>query len=162
MKAVIDTNVLIAANGRDCPQVTPVCQMNTASYLRGIIENGTVILDNRWLILNEYKKKVNPSGQPGIGDVFLKWVLTNRGNPQRCEFVTIHPRDENNFAEFPIDPDLEKFDKSDRKFVAVALVHPEHPPVINAVDTDWRDFYEPLKKHGLTLQFLCPDVVSPP
>jgi hypothetical protein len=38
MKVISDTNVLIAANGRDCPQVTPKCQLRTGQYLRDIKE----------------------------------------------------------------------------------------------------------------------------
>ncbi len=77
---IIDTNVLIAANGRDCPQVTSECKLRTGQYLREIQINGTIVIDNQWIILNEYKNKVNQDGQPGIGDAFLKWVLTNQAN----------------------------------------------------------------------------------
>jgi len=91
MKAIIDTNVLIAANGRECPQLTPKCQLQTVDYLKDIIRDGTIVIDNKWLILKEYKNKVNPKGQPGVGDAFLKWVLTNLGNSQHCEWTEIHP-----------------------------------------------------------------------
>jgi hypothetical protein len=161
MKAIIDTNVLIAANGRDCPQVTRKCQLRTGQYLRDIQTNGIIVIDNRWLILNEYKNKVNQTGQPGIGDAFLKWVLSNQRNSQRCEQVEIHPSEDNSFREFPDAPQLEKFDPSDRKFVAVALTAPDRPPIVNAVDSDWAEFYEALTQCGVNLQFLCPDVIAP-
>lgn len=161
MKAIIDTNVLIAANGRDCPQVTPKCQLRTGQYLRNIQTNGIIVIDNRWLILNEYKNKVNQTGQPGIGDAFLKWILTNQTNSQRCEQVKIHPSGDNSFEEFPDAPQLEKFDPSDRKFVAVALAAPDHPPIVNAVDSDWADFYEALTICGVSIEFLCTEIVSP-
>jgi hypothetical protein len=162
MRAIIDTNVLIAANGRDCPQVTPQCRLNSSQYLRNFQVQGIIVIDNRWLILNEYKNKVNQTGQPGIGDAFLKWVLTNQANFKRCEQVVINPLKDSSFAEFPNDPELEKFDQSDRKFVAVALATPDRPPIVNAVDSDWLEFYEPLVKNGIKIQFLCPDVVTPP
>jgi len=98
MKALIDTNVLIAANGRDCPQVTPQCRANTIKFLQDFLKEGMIILDNQWLILTEYKHKVNVSGQPGIGDVFLKWILTNLTNPKHCQQILIHPLGEDNFA----------------------------------------------------------------
>jgi len=162
MRAIIDTNVLIAANGRDCPQVTPQCRLNSSQYLRNFQVQGIIVIDNRWLILNEYKNKVNQTGQPGIGDAFLKWVLTNQANFKRCEQVGINPLKDSSFAEFPDDPELAKFDQSDRKFVAVALASIDRPPIINAVDSDWLEFYEPLVKNGIKIQFLCPDVVTPP
>ena len=162
MRAIIDTNVLIAANGRDCPQVTPQCRLSSSQYLRNFQNQGIIVIDNRWLILNEYKHKVNQTGQPGIGDAFLKWVLTNQANFKRCEQVVINPLKDSSFVEFPDDPELEKFDQSDRKFVAVALATPDQPPIVNAVDSDWLEFYEPLVKNGIKIQFLCPDVVTPP
>ncbi len=162
MRAIIDTNVLIAANGRDCPQVTPQCRLNSSQYLRNFQVQGIIVIDNRWLILNEYKHKVNQTGQPGIGDAFLKWVLTNQANFKRCEQIVINPLKDSSFVEFPDDPELEKFDQSDRKFVAVALATPDRPPILNAVDSDWLEFYEPLVKNGIKIQFLCPDVVTPP
>jgi hypothetical protein len=165
MRAIIDTNVLIAANGRDCPQVTSQCESNTRQYLYDLQRKGTILIDNQRLILSEYMRKVNQTGEPGIGDRFLKWILRNQANIKHCEQVTIHSifsPDNNEFEEFPNDPELEKFDRSDRKFVAVALASIDRPPIINAVDSDWLEFYEPLVKNGIKIQFLCPDVVTPP
>jgi hypothetical protein len=56
MKAVIDTNVLIAANGRDCEQVTISCQQRSIQYLRNIQQTGMIAIDNQWLILREYQR----------------------------------------------------------------------------------------------------------
>ena len=165
MKVIIDTNVLIAANGRDCPQVTPKCQLRTGQYLKDIQTKGSIVIDSidsKWLILTEYKNKVNQTGQPGIGDRFLKWVLTNLKNPQRCQQVKIHPSEDNSFEEFPDVPQLEKFDRSDRKFVAVALTASDHPPIVNAADSDWAEFYEALTQCGVNIEFLCPDVIAVP
>ena len=165
MRAIIDTNVLVAANGRNCPQVTPQCRLISSQYLHNFQKQGIIVIDNRWLILNEYKNNVNEKGQPGIGDEFLLWVLRNQANIKHCEKVTIHSipsQDKNEFEEFPSDPELEKFDRSDRKFVAVALASSDPPPIVISVDSDWLECYEPLVKNGIKIQFLCPDVVTPP
>jgi hypothetical protein len=165
MRAIIDTNVLIAANGRDCPQVTSQCESNTRQYLYDLQRKGTIIIDNQRLILSEYMRKVNQTGEPGIGDKFLKWILRNQANIKHCEQVTIHSipsQDKNEFEEFPSDPELEKFDRSDRKFVAVALAVPDRPPIVVAVDRGWTRFHEPLVNNGIKIQFLCPDVVTRP
>lgn len=161
MRAIIDTNVLIAANGRDCPQVTPQCRLKSSQYLRDLQIKGTIVIDNQWLILNEYKHKVNQTGQPGIGDAFLKWILQNLANLKRCEQVTITPLENGSFKEFPNDPELEKFDRSDHKFVAVALAASDPTPIVNAVDSDWVEFYQPLLNNDVEIQFLCPDVIAP-
>ncbi|MGL5034697.1 MAG: hypothetical protein ACRC6M_12945, partial [Microcystaceae cyanobacterium] len=152
-------NVLIAANGRDCPQVTQKCRANTIEFLQDFLKEGVIVLDNQWLILTEYKHKVNSTGQPNLGDAFLKWILTNLANSQRCQQIKIHRLGDDNFVEFPDDPELEKFDRSDRKFVAVALADPDHPPIVNAVDTDWLESEIPLTRNGVKIKFLCRDLV---
>ena len=65
------------------------------------------------------------------------------------------------FREFPQDPDLENFDRADRKFVAVALVSGLGPPILNATDTDWWDYREPLRRNGVTVDFICPELMAP-
>jgi len=160
-RAIVDTNVLIAANGqKDCPQATTSCCLKAAQALRHIQQQGQIVIDDQWLILNEYKHKVNPSGQPGLGDSFLKWVLTNLKNMTCVEQVKITPKG-NSFAEFPADPELATFDPSDHKFVAVAIVAKPPPPILNATDSDWANHYKELTSAGITIQFLCPDVVTP-
>jgi hypothetical protein len=158
MYSIVDTNVLIVANGRDCPQASPECVLACVRRLRDIEQHGTLVLDDGWHIIGEYKHKVSQTGQPGLGDAFLKWVLTNQSNPQRIEKVSITPIEDEGFAEFPNTPGLEKFDRSDRKFVAVALTHPQKPPICDAVDSDWRNFHEALVQAGVTVEFLCPDL----
>ena len=158
MHSVVDTNVLIVANGRDCPQASPKCILSCVRRLEEITQNGTLVIDDAWHIIREYNHKVSQSGQPGVGDAFLRWILTNQYNPQWIEQVPITPMDDDDFAEFPSTPALANFDRSDRKFVAVALTHPQKPPICNAVDSDWRNFHEALVQIGITVEFLCSDV----
>lgn len=162
MKFVVDTNVAVVAN-QHSPQASAQCVINCSRYLQDIMRHHTVVFDDGWRILNEYKKRLNQSGQPGPGDAFYKWVLTNTRNPQRCELVAISEMDDashwRTFVEFPDDPELQLFDPSDRKFVAVALAHGETPPILNAVDSDWREHLAALSRHGLHIQFLCPDAM---
>lgn len=77
MPLVIDTNVLIAANGQNCPQVTPACQLMCVQQLRHVQIHDVLVIDDSFNILREYQRQVSPTGQPGVGDAFLKWVLTN-------------------------------------------------------------------------------------
>jgi hypothetical protein len=157
MHIVIDTNVLVVANNRNCEQASPTCISTCVSRLRQIEQEGIVILDSKWRILKQYMDNARSAGQPVFGDAFLRWLLTNQANPKHCEVVEITPTGQDNFAEFPQDPDLAKFDPSDRKFVAVALAHPANPPILNAVDSDWRDFYPQLSRFGVKVEFLCPE-----
>ncbi len=155
MHRVIDTNVLIVANNRESKQASPECVISCVQWLQGFEKSGILVIDSNWLIIKEYRKKVNPSGQPGVGDAFLKWVLLNRNNLNRCEQVTITQISEYEFLEFPQSESLKKFDPSDRKFVAVALTHSKKPPIVNAVDSDWAIDQEALSEHGIYVEFLC-------
>jgi len=94
--------------------------------------------------------------------VFFKWVLTNQANPHRCQLVKITQTAENSFQEFPETETLSGFDLSDRKFVAVALTHPDKPPVPNAVDSDWKNFEVALNNIGIKIEFLCPELATRP
>jgi hypothetical protein len=121
-----------------------------------------LVLDDGWRIIGEYRNKLSPTGQPGLGDRFLKWVLTNWASPERCERVTITPKpgDDSDFQEFPSAPGLETFDPSDRKFVAVAHAHTERPPILQGVDSKWWGWKEVLASAGIPVKFLCPDEVQ--
>ncbi len=139
------------------PQASQDCVISCVRQLEGIKATGRIVLDDGYLILSEYRARLRSEGEPGEGDAFLKWVLTNQANPQRCDQVHINPtEDGSNFAEFPNDPALTGFDRSDRVFVAVARAHPDSPPILNAVDTNWWLFRAALERNGVHVEFLCP------
>jgi hypothetical protein len=105
MHKIIDTNVLAVANDRNSAQASPRCVLNCVQTLQEIQQEHTVVIDSQWLVLREYMANALSEGQPGVGDAFLKWILTNVNNPMRCEQVPITPL-ENSFKEFPSDPDV--------------------------------------------------------
>lgn len=161
MKAwVVDTNVLVVAEGKT-PQAGPDCLKNCARSLRSIQEEGLIAID-REEIIAEYFKALSGKGEPRLGMKFLFWLVDHRANPDKCEQVEIHPAktDSSNYEEFPKDPDLARFDPSDRKFVAVALTSKNNPAILNATDRDWWEFRSLLEKHGLRIEFLCPENVA--
>jgi hypothetical protein len=57
-------------------------------------------------------------------------------------------------------PRLGGFDRSDRKFVAVARASAHGPMIVNAVDTDWWIYRVALQRHGVRVEFLCPDLME--
>ena len=157
---VLDTNVAVVANG-GTEQATSDCILNCLRILEQIKEKGILVLDDARLILTEYMNNLSPSGQPGAGDAFMKWVWINQANPIYCELVSITPKpcDSEDFEEFPNDPGLRRFDRSDRKFVAVALTSSNKPKILNAVDTDWWKYRVVLRRHGIRIRFLCPEMM---
>lgn len=161
MGFIVDTNVPIVANGNST-QASPQCVIVCVEKLREIQQQYILVLDADWLIIKEYMANLSSKGQPGVGDAFLKWVLTNRLNPARCQLIKITPTHSGSFEEFPQDAALSGFDLSDRKFVAVALTHHEKPPIINAADSDWKNFETALATHGVKMEFLCPELMPQP
>ncbi|MBD2178042.1 hypothetical protein H6F42_14065 [Pseudanabaena sp. FACHB-1998] len=156
MHHIVDTNVLLVAS-RKAPQASLTCVLTCIEYLETIQKSGTLVIDSNRLIISEYMNKNSMSGQPNSGDAFLKWVWDHQAT-SRCEQVTITQISENEFVEFPDSESLKNFDKSDRKFVAVAITHPAQPAIANAVDSDWRNYEQALKDHGVNLHFLCPEL----
>ena len=155
MKAVIDTNVLLVANGQH-PDVSAACVATCVERLQTMQAEGTVVLDNGHRILGEYLHKTQANRPRGVGDLFLKWLLRNEANPQRVEQVTLTETGEGGFAEFPGAELQEHFDPSDRKFAAVAHAHPDHPPIWQAADSKWLDWWPALAAGGVRVDFLCP------
>ncbi len=159
---VVDTNVPVVASGRHA-KAAPECVINCVDALEEIYRQGIVIIDDADLILREYRRKLNMSGQPGLGDGFMKWIHSVQADERHCKQVRITPLADNpdNFLEFPTNAHLTKFDPHDRKFVAVAMSSKVDPEILNAVDSDWAKDYTALTEAGLHIKFLCPQHVKP-
>lgn len=156
MLCVVDTNVILAANGAHA-ELSAACVDECIAALQELMAGGVVVIDDAFHILSEYQHKTSASAGKQAGDVFLKWLLRNCGNPAFCQQVTLHEYAENCFAEFPL-PGLEKqFDPSDRKFVATANAHPGKPVILQAADSKWLNWFRQLQDAGIHVQFLCHD-----
>ncbi|MFH2120814.1 MAG: hypothetical protein ABIJ25_10525 [Pseudomonadota bacterium] len=158
---VIDTNVLTVANGKS-DHAGRDCFLNCIKALERAQKKQMIIIDSGMRIINEYQRYSSRAGQPGIGDAFFKWLFYNQCNSLRCKQVDITPLkdDADNFEEFPSDPELIRFDRSDRKFVAVAVTSRLNPTILNATDTDWWYFREILERHKISIVFLCPELMA--
>jgi len=158
MGVIIDTNVLVVANYRHDIASEHCVERCIDALLES--RNNRVFIDDDQHILNEYRGHCSYSGQPGVGDAFFKWLWDNQGNIRHCRKVSITPHIERQFEEFPEDANLEGFDRSDRKFVAVAVASNEEPPILNASDTDWWDYREAFEKNGINICFLCEELME--
>ena len=158
-EVVLDTNVAVASNG-ETEQAGWDCVANCAASIRSVIESQRLLVDELGLILDEYMRNLNMSGEPGLGDAFLKFIWDNQANERHCRKVKATPNAERGFDEFPDDPSLAKFDMDDRKFVAVAIASGSAPKILNASDTDWRDYRQELGRHGVEIEFLCPELME--
>lgn len=150
-KKVIDSNVAIVANGH-APQASIDCELACVELLERC-EHLSICLDQTSLIMDEYAKHLSYAGNPGVGDMFFKYLHDNQYAEKNIELVTINQvaDDQRGFAELPEN----KFDPSDRKFLATAVSAEAH--VVNATDSDWAEQQELMNQLNITVQQLCPD-----
>jgi len=158
VKVIIDTNVPIVANGHST-QASQACSLACIQRIRRITTLAdTLVLDDKRLILKQYMDNLRSEGQPGVGDAFLKWVLTNLW--ARCEQVAITLTVDGSFEEFPEAEGLKTFDLKDRVFVAVALAHSENPPIVQAVDPGFWKHREALAENSVQVEFICEEDIK--
>lgn len=155
MNVVVETNVAIAANGRNT-HAELSCQFACVEFLEKLASSksrDTVLLDNRDLLFTEYKRHLNHRGQPGVGDAFFKYLHDNAYSGSRISLISITPNDIEcqGFDELPIN----QIDKSDRKFLAVALVGSGE--IFNALDNDWHEQKQFVNALGVVVNQLCPE-----
>lgn len=154
MRAVVDTNVVLVTNDAH-EDVSPECVLVCIDRLEALMKRGTVVIDDAYRILGEYQHKTTPMKNKRVGDVFVLWLLKNSANRRHVEAVPLQEQAPDQFAQFP-DADLhDDIDPPDRKFLAVAAAHPDQPPVWQATDCKWLDWWPRLAATGVTVDFLC-------
>ena len=158
--SVVDTNVPIVANRKS--DMSLDCALACVRALHEIMVSGRIALDSGRIIIGQYMSHLLASGQPGVGDKFLKWVLTHQANPARCVSVPVTPKagDPPSFEEFPNHPGLVGFDVADRIFVAVSAADPDRPPILQASDSKWWGWKNALEQCGVRVDFLCPEELA--
>ncbi len=167
---VIDTNVLVVANGKSAaPQTSQecviLCRKRLAEILRG---SEKILLDDKKRIIQEYKNNLNEKGR-GFGDRFWlelkRRVYNPKGYPNTVVIIEITPLAGNGteFEEFPNDDAaLKNFHKKDKKFVAVAIAYQhdsgEEAPILKAEDIGWDQFKDALTAHGIHVYSICENI----
>ncbi len=154
---IFDTNIILVANEQQ-PEVSDDCISECIKWIRKLI-NGEIklVLDDKDLILKEYKKRNKIENMQNISSQFLLWVYRYTGNEDHILKVPITPikESETEFKEFPNDPDLisgnPHFEHDDRKFVATAISYfkqnKKHSPILEACDSDYISHEEALNKY---------------
>ncbi len=150
---VVDTNVPIVANGGDKVHADAHCQMACVEKLEYLVQCGIVAIDKLGLIFEEYLRNLSLAGTPGVGDAFFKYLYNNQHNCKRIERVEISQCDDEGigFDELP----MNDLDRSDRKFLAVAVV--ASATILNATDSDWGEQASLMESLGVDVCQLCPE-----
>ena len=148
---VIDTNVAIAANGRNT-HASEICQLACIEFLEQH-KDLSIVIDEIGFIIEEYANKLNPSGKPNVGDAFFKYVRNYQYSSDKIQRVPITPinDEQRGFEELPEN----QLDKSDRKFLATAVK--AQATIVNATDSDWTEQRELLESLHIELKQLCPE-----
>lgn len=147
MRAIVDTNVLIAANQRDT-HATLEAAARAANVLFEIQQGLHLLLeDTEGMILDEYKRYCNFSGQPGVADRFFLWFIKARFVPTAVAQIDVGgPNDVTGCL-----PDyLHTFDKSDHKWVAVYL-EGGGEVIFNSLDSDWSEHASNMLRAGINV-----------
>lgn len=161
LRCVVDTNVATTSNGAN-EGASPACVAASARALAEVMRAGHVFIDDGGRIVAEYRANLNAKGQPGPGDAFLKWLLTREWGGTRVTRVPITESadDPETFEELPSPPDGVFYDRSDRKFLAVAAAHVEKPPILQSFDSKWWGWRDALAAAGVTVHFVCKDDIE--
>jgi len=164
---IVETNVAIVSNNRrgESDQASAKCKIACIEFLSKIVDDmkkdvrWVIALDSGDEILNEYRSYLSPKGQPGVGDAFLYEIFQRKyTNSVRLSPITPTVEDKT-YTEFPDNPGLQTFDRSDRKFVALSISCNKDPIIYNAVDSDWNEFKSPLQAENIKVKQLCPDCI---
>jgi len=151
---VIDTNVAIVANGKS-EHASIDCELQCIALLEQCADL-TIALDDCELMMDEYSKHLSYAGQPGVGDMFFKYLYDNQYANNKISHHTITAIEEENqgFRELPTN----NFDPSDRKLLAVAVV--AKAAIVNATDSDWAESSDLLNQLSINVHQLCPEHCS--
>lgn len=155
IRCVVDTNVPVVANGLSDPSDVRVpaieCRIAAVQFLQELLLEGRLVLDLGGEIQAEYRRYLNPAGQPGVGDRFYQIVLQSA--PHLIERVDLPRRPDGEYTALPQALIDAGFDPSDRKFAAMA--RQEGIPVYNSTDSDWIEADTLLVTETIDVRHLC-------
>ena len=157
-RVVVDTNVLIVANGRDDTPADLECELACIETLEGATKGKqSVLIDASNLIMDEYEGYCSYSGEPGVGDEFFKFLYHRQWSEESAiHHISVQKTtdEEGGFSNLPPN-DL---DPNDRKFLAVAKAGDGR--VVNATDSDWTEHAALISSIGVSMHELCPQCLK--
>ncbi len=151
-EVIVDTNVAVVANGQN-NGVVDSCKDACTRFIAEIHAGRIVLIDSADEIRAEYAKAVRMGRPYQLGAQFLLHVLRHQHDTRHVRRIELPKRPDGAFGDFPDTPDLASFDRSDRKFAALA--RKTGIAVANATDSDWADYKVSLNAHGIAVDFLC-------
>ena len=112
-----------------------------------------VLMDMGDEIRAEYAKAFSDARPYQLGVQFLIHILRHQGDLSRVKMVELMKDGSGEFVDFPKAKELSTFDRSDRKFAALAKK--TSVSVTNATDSDWAIHFAALSANNIGVKFLC-------
>lgn len=156
MEYVVDTNVLLVANGLS--NMSLDCEEACVRFIQSFWGQHILVIDNQYQVLEEYLHKLNTK-KSGIGDKFLKQVLTKHGRVKEVP-LTRSGNTDYDFDEYPDMLDSVDIDLSDKKFIAISNANDTTTPIAQASDSKWIGWAEALQAAEIPVHFLCREELS--
>ncbi|MEY8411284.1 hypothetical protein AALB51_08525 [Lachnospiraceae bacterium 62-26] len=161
-KIIMDTNVAVKAAipKLDCKDEELHVRSKCVEFIGRFVKNpkSKLVLDLDYEIIKEYRNRIPTNTD--MGKVFWRWFNTYIGQISFDDLVKLDKRADGNYDKFPLEERTEKFDMSDRKFIALAIVHEEHPPIVEAMDGKWLGFKDVFEEYGVHIEFLDMDYAA--
>lgn len=159
---IVDTNVpLVAAGAHDAATVQ--CQLNCADFIDLLLEGAfCLVLDLGEEAFAEYSGNIHlDPPDASLASQFLWYILDNLGYPERIHRISLQVQDDGEYTAWPRDSELANFDLADRKWVALARAFRQetgqYAPITYAIERDWDKHRNALTRHGVELDYLCPE-----
>lgn len=164
MIAIIDTNVIYKASipiskldGDDLD-----CAHKCVCFLDRFVKNhaNILVLDRGRRILKEYINAYKEFKHmcPGYAIVFFRTAVGDKLGFHVDDSTEITPNGDS-FCEYPSDARLLNFDRSDKKFIALANAHASHPQIVEGTDSKWWGIKDVLAEHGISVLFVDEDYI---
>ena len=156
-KYIIDANVVLLAGTpvKDIPSDQLLCAQKCIKFINNFVTkaDNMLVLDAEGRIMKEYRGLYSLDRDPNIATVFYRWACRNV--PKNAEdFISLKEIAENEFESYPDSEQLKRFDPPDRKYIALAFQHKEHPPIVEANDSKWWGIREEMERCGLNIRFI--------
>ncbi len=155
---IIDTNVLLVANGLDT-HIDILWQEICINFLKDVRKNGIFTINDSLEILSEYNNKLSHKLVP-YGNAILKYIQDHQYDDTKVLRVSITqnilPSGDlwyNEIDSLFLSP-LLKTDTSDRKFIATHHASTCQFPIVNATDSDWKDLQNNMKLQSIDPKLL--------
>ena len=162
---IIDTNVICEAantNYASMDDLRACCARNCARFINHFIHSAEsrIAMDTHYEIMIEYERNAPRPGTENPAAYFMLWFYDYLAKMSPEDLIDTQKTGENQYGTFPSDKRLSDFDPADRKFIAVANAHPEHPPIVEGTDCKWWGYKEVLAEHGILIDFLCEEYIK--